>query len=182
MNRHPWWYDQVKREHFSGGDFISNFHKEKPGTAEYRFEVAEPGNFEFWVRANPVKSSLSYALNGSDATPIDLTANKRGDTNVAADDKPDLRFIAWSRVGNLKLRQGENTIRFRMAGGTDNHGFLDCFVLSSEPFHPRGLAKPDQLAGEAAKLTAENAGWFPFDPGTDPFRSDSATDLRFLVA
>ena len=22
MNRHPWWYDQVKRDQFSGGDFI----------------------------------------------------------------------------------------------------------------------------------------------------------------
>ena len=34
MNRHPWWYDQVKREQFSGGDFISNFDKDSAGEAE----------------------------------------------------------------------------------------------------------------------------------------------------
>ena len=31
MNRHPWWYDQVKTEQLSGGDFISNFDEDKTG-------------------------------------------------------------------------------------------------------------------------------------------------------
>ena len=29
MNRHPWWYDKVKRGQLSAGDWISNFSKEK---------------------------------------------------------------------------------------------------------------------------------------------------------
>ena len=27
MNRHPWWYDQVKKDQLSGGDWISNLVK-----------------------------------------------------------------------------------------------------------------------------------------------------------
>ena len=36
MNRHPWWYDQVKRDHFSGGDFISNFDKDKDARVTFK--------------------------------------------------------------------------------------------------------------------------------------------------
>ena len=39
MNRHPWWYDQVKKDQLSGGDWISNFSEEKEGEAEYAFDV-----------------------------------------------------------------------------------------------------------------------------------------------
>jgi len=43
MNRHPWWYDKVKRDQLSGGDFISNFNKDNPGEAEYRFSAPQTG-------------------------------------------------------------------------------------------------------------------------------------------
>jgi len=180
MNRHPWWYDQVKREHFSGGDFISNFDKDKAGDAEYRFQAPTAGPYEFWVRANPLAAKLSYELNGAKETAIDLNREKREEVNVAADNKPDLRFIAWSKAGTVTLRQGENTIRFRMASENNHHGYLDCFVFSTEPFQPRGVLKPDQMAAEQKRMEAENNGWFAFDPKPDPFSPDSATDLRFL--
>jgi len=180
MNRHPWWYDQVKRDQFSGGDFISNFNKDKPGEAEYRFKATQAGEYEFWVRANPLMSKLSYSLNGGADTLIDLNREKRGEVNVAADNKPDLRFIAWSKVGSAPLREGENTIRFRMTSENNNHGYLDCFVFSSEPFQPRGLLKPDQMAAELQQFAAENKSWLPFDPKPDPFGGNCAIDLRFL--
>src|SRR5207248_11267370 len=72
MNRHPWWYDQVKREQLSGGDLISNWHETKPGEAEYLVRAAEAGPYEFWVRANPVQTRLSYKLNDGDWTLIAL--------------------------------------------------------------------------------------------------------------
>lgn len=46
MNRHPWWYDQVKKEHFSGGDFISNFHESKSGEAEYEFQAPASDRYQ----------------------------------------------------------------------------------------------------------------------------------------
>ena len=58
MNRHPW-YEQVRRDQFSGGNFISNFSDTKIGEAEYRFDAPAAGEFEFWLRANPVKSKLA---------------------------------------------------------------------------------------------------------------------------
>ena len=177
MNRHPWWYDQVKREHFSGRDFISNFNKDKDGEAEYQFNAEKDGEYEFWVRANPLLAKMSFALNEGADTSIDLARESRGETNVAADDKPDLRFISWSKVGKVTLKSGGNTIRFKMTSENNHHGYLDCFVFSTEPFQPRGTAKPDQIATEAAQ---ESKGWFAFDPKPDSFDPTAATDLRFL--
>lgn len=180
MNRHPWWYDQVKRQEFSGGDFISNFHKDKAGEAEYRFTAPGAGDYEFWVRANPLNAKLTYSLNGGADTVIPLGTEKRDQFNVAADNKPDLRFLAWSRVGKVALKAGENTIRFRMDSENNHHGYLDCFVFSTEPLAPRGAIKPEQMAGELKRLADENKDWFPFDPKKDEFGPDAAMDLRFL--
>ncbi len=180
MNRHPWWYDRVQRDQFSGGDFISNFNKDKAGEAEYRFKAPQPGDYEFWVRANPLAAKLSYELNGGAETPIDLNREKRGELNVAEDGQPDLRFIAWSKAGKVTLRAGENTVRFRMTSENNHHGYLDCFVFSTEPFQPRGVLKPDQIAADATRQAPGEQGWFAFDPKDDPFADNSAIDLRFL--
>lgn len=180
MHRHPWWYDQVKRDMFSGGDFISNFDKDNAGEAQYRFNVPQAGSYEFWVRANPLMAKLSYALNSGPDELIDLNREKRDEVNVAADGKPDLRFLAWSKVGQVTLREGTNTIWFRMTSENNHHGYLDCFVFSSEPFQPRGALKPEQMADELKRLAVENRSWFSFDPPPDSFGTNSAIDLRFL--
>ncbi|MDB6031047.1 MAG: hypothetical protein JWM16_1385 [Verrucomicrobiales bacterium] len=180
MNRHPWWYDQVKKDQFSGGDFISNFNKDKAGEAEYRFVAPKDGQYEFWVRANPLQTKLSYSLNGSAEAAIDLAREKRDEINVAGDGKPDIRFLAWSKVGTVSLKSGQNKILFRMASANNNHGYLDCFVFSTEPILPRGSTKPDAAGEDSKKLANDNKGWLPFDPKRDPFRSDAAMDLRFL--
>jgi hypothetical protein len=179
MNRHPWWYDQIKRDELSGGDFISNFSEEKEGVAEYQFNAPAAGAYEFWLHANPVKSKLSFALNEGPETAVNFDGEKRGEVNLAADGKPDLRFIAWVKAGKLTLQAGTNTLRFRMASELQHHGILDCLVLSTEPFIPRGLLKPDQMADDLKRLAADSQGWFPFEPGPDAF-GESPLDLRFL--
>lgn len=181
MNRHPWWYDQVKKDQLSGGDWISNFadKKEKPapGEADYSVTPKEPGKFEFWVRANPIQAKLSYRVNDGDWTPIDFEKSSGEPSNIAADGKIDLRFVAWIKVGSIELKRGANLLRFRMCSEGSNHGGLDCFVLSSEPFRPRGLLKP----GEVAKgLESAEKDWFAFDPSEDKFQPSSHIDLRFL--
>lgn len=179
MHRHPW-YDQVTKELFSGGDFISNFHKDEPGEAEYRFSVAQAGDYEFWVRANPLSAKLSYRLNDGPETPIGLSQEKIDELNVAADAKPDLRFLAWSRAGKVSLKSGTNTIRFRMSSENSNHGYLDCFVFARSPFAPAGKLKPDQVAANAALADAERQDWFPFIAARDEFKQDCLLDLRHL--
>ena len=178
MHRHPYWYDQVKKDRLSGGDLISNFDK-RPGEATYRFQAPKAGDYTLWVRANPVLAKLSYRLNGGKATAIDTSTGLES-TNIAADDKPDLRFLAWVKAGTVPLKKGTNAIVFRMDGTENNHGYIDCFVLTDEAFTPRGIAKPDQLADVRKKLEAANAGWFAWEPKPDGFAKTSAIDLRGL--
>lgn len=176
MNRHPWWYDQVKKDLLSGGDWISNFEAKKTGEAEYSVTPKEPGKFEFWVRANPIQAKLSYRLNDGEWTAVDFEKKGGEPTNIAADGKFDLRFIAWVKIGTVELKRGPNLVRFRMTSDNTNHGGLDCFVLSTEPFRPQGILEP----GEVAKGTSSDADWFAFDPSADPFQKSSIIDLRFL--
>ena len=178
MHRHPYWYDQVKRDQLSGGDLISNFH-DQPGEASYRFTAPVAGEYELWVRANPVQAKLSYRLNDGPLTPIDVDKGLES-INIAADGKPDLRFLAWARAGRVLLKKGTNGIRFRMDSPNSNHGYLDCFVFANEPFSPRGAVKPDQLAAASRRVAEANKGWFVFDPQPDPFRASSGINLRSL--
>ncbi len=178
MHRHPYWYDLVKRDQLSGGDLISNFH-EQPGEAVYQFTAPSAGDYEFWVRANPVQARLSYRLNDGSWTAIDVDRGLDS-TNIAADEKPDLRFLAWARAGQVSLKKGTNTIRFRMDSPNHNHGYIDCFVFANEPFTPRGAVKPDQLAEFSRRAAAADKGWFAFDPKPDRFSPSSGINLRSL--
>jgi hypothetical protein len=168
MNRHPWWYDQVKQDQLSGGDLISNFHEARAGEAEYRFTVRTGGEYVLWVRCNPVKSRISYRLDDGSWRLIATDQGARDVVNIARDEKPDLRFLAWFRAGEISLRAGSHTVRFRMDSEDSNHGYLDCFVLAAGDFEPRGKLKPDQLGEERSRIARMNAGWFGFEPGLDP--------------
>ena len=179
MNRHPWWYDQVQKDQLSGGDWISNFADKKPGEAEYSVAAKDGGKFEFWVRANPTATKLSFKLNDADWKPIEFEKNARDAANIAGDGKLDLRFIAWVKVGSVDLKRGANSIRFRMHSDNSNHGGLDCFVLSTEPFTPRGILKPGEFA-KGADSNKSDKDWFAFDPSADKFEASAAIDLRFL--
>ncbi len=173
MHRHPW-FDQVKKDLLSGGDWISNFAKEE-GTADYRVEVTEAGDYTLWVRANPTATKLSWALDAGAEQPIDFKNDKRGEQNIAADGKPDLRFIAWVKAGSVKLTAGAHTVKIRMHGTTDNHGGLDCFLLTNDGFIPNGLLKPGPQ-----KPAAPNE-WFPLLADEDPFSPESVIDMSALI-
>ena len=49
---------------------------------------------------------MSYRLNGGPWTAIDLETGQSGSVNIAADGKPDLRFIAWVKVGQGRPQEG----------------------------------------------------------------------------
>ncbi len=178
MNRHPWWYDQVKKDVLSGGDWISNFSKDKDGTADYDFTVLTADSYAFWIRANPmVGAQLDWKLDGSKWTPVDFK-DARGQQNIAADNKPDMRFIAWVKAPNVKLAAGKHTITFRMAGAEQNshHGGLDCFVFTRIPFVPAGAKKPT-----IAKTGGGPGDWFPLLADEDTFDPRSVIDMSRLV-
>ena len=169
MNRHPWWYDQVKKDVLSGGDWISNFSDQKEGVADYTIDAPEAGDYTFWVRANPL-GSLAFAIDGAPYSPIDLNKDKRGEQNIAIDNKPDLRFIAWEKVGKITLAKGQHKISFRISGGSNNSGALDCFVFTTDPFVPQGTMKPGESGGatQEAEADPKDAIWIE---GEAPSRS-----------
>ena len=166
MHRHPWWFDQVKPDLLSGGQWISNFSKQE-GTATYRVTLAEKGPWQLWLRANPVGTTLSLAVDGRPWQAVDFEGDVRGQQNIAADGKPDLRFIAWVKGPKLELPAGAHELTFRMHGTADNHGGLDCFVLTNEGFVPTGLRKP------GAEPPPGPDTWFPVVAEDDPFAADS---------
>lgn len=177
--RHSW-YSQVQRDQLSGGDLLSHYSSNQPGEAKYEFQASAAGEYDFWVRANPVQARMAYRLNGGEWTAIDFGRAQSGNLNIAADNKPDHRFIAWIKVGRVKLQAGANEMDFRIDSPLSNHGYLDCFVLINEAFQPQGFVKPDQIAEATKRIAAENEGWFPFAPGPDSFADTSGFDLRPL--
>ncbi|QJE96564.1 hypothetical protein [Luteolibacter luteus] len=179
MAKHPWYHGTVKKEELSGGDFISNFSKDYPGTARYDFEVPEAGSYELWVRSNPVQSHVSYQIDGGASQVIDMDKRQTGNVNIADDGKPDLRFLAWAHAGTAKLAKGKHRIAFKFDSPNENHGSLDCFVLAPASFEPVGILKPKEIAARKDKLAAENKGWVPWLPGKDRFEG-ALLDLRSL--
>ena len=176
--RHPW-YDQVTTGLFSGGDFLSHFNRERVGHACYAFNVSKGGKRSFWIRLNPVQAAMSFKLNDGDWQHLNIEQSIQSD-NVAADGKPDLRFIAWVNGGPLDLPAGPNTLQFRFHSTNSHHGYLDCFVIAETGFRPRGLAKPDEIDELMRREQAADASWFAFDPDPDHAPEDSITDLRYL--
>ena len=88
--------------------------------------------------------------------------------------------LPGSRQAASRCKPARTRSLFRMDSALVNHGYLDCFVLVNEPFQPQGVFKPDQVAEATKKIAAENAGWFTFAPGSDPFSDKSGYDLRSL--
>jgi hypothetical protein len=173
MHRHPW-FDQVKKDLLSGGEWISNFAKEE-GTADYKLNVTEAGEYTLWLRANPTGTVLSWALDAGAWQAVDFKTEVRGQQNIAADGKPDLRFIAWVKAGSVKLSAGEHTVKFRMHGTKDNHGGLDCFLLTNDGFIPNGLLKP------GVQKPAAPDEWFPLLADEDTFSPESVIDMSGLI-
>jgi len=167
------WYDSVVKDELSGGEWLSNFGSPEPALARYPVEVPSNGDYEFWVRANPTGSSLAYRVDGGEWSPID-TGPARQQKNLAADGKPDIRYVAWIPAGTLALDAGTRTIEFRMDSKNQNHGAIDAFVLSRDPFLPNEKLKPGQTTGRA------ESGKWAFEPAPDPLADGALLDLRYL--
>jgi hypothetical protein len=177
---HPWWYDKVKHDRLSGGNWIHHFSEKVPGTADYEVKVPVGGEYHFWLHANPAAARLSYALDKGPWVLIENIDKKARDVvNIAEDGKPDLRFIAWIEVGKLPLDKGTHTLRFKFHSGPQNHGGLDVIVLSLEPFTPNGIERPDG-AGAAGPVRFDSRKTWAFTPAEDSFRKDALLDLRYL--
>ncbi len=169
------WYNSVKRDRLSGGDWLNHYTRARQGEARWSVPVAQSGEYEFWVRANPTgKARLSWRVNGAgDWADADFSQAVQRD-NIAGDGKIDMRFVAWVKLGKVRLEPGDATVEFRMNSGVENHGGIDCFVLSPEPFTPNGKQKPGEKTGLA------DPGTWAFEPGPESASDPGRLDLSRL--
>ncbi len=174
MLRHNW-YDAVDKDNLSGGDWLSHFASgEEVPRAEYQFSVKSKGDFQFWLRCNTIASpKISYRLDGKQWQSIDVSQPLQL-TNIALDGKPDMRFVAWVRVGKVPLEPGVHQMEFRFESNNNHHGAIDCFLFCTTPFRPRGALKPGERSGKA------NPGFFAWEPGVDAFSPNALIDLSNL--
>jgi hypothetical protein len=166
------WYDSVKHDQLSGGDWLSNF-SENSGSATYVLTLPETGDYALWVRANPTKATLRWRLNDRQwaDVPLDRARHRR---NIAADGAPDLRYIAWVRLGRERLAEGKHTLRFRFVSENKHHGAIDAIYLTTEGRTPVGKHNPADAADQHAP------GYFAWTPGRDPLTGEAPIDLRRL--
>ena len=175
MQKHGW-YDSVKREVLSGGNWLSHY-GDRPGEASYEIEIAEAGDYPFFARLNPVASEPKWRLDGGAWTAV-TTGTAQQQQNIAGDGKLDHRFIAWVKIGKLTLAKGKHEVAFRFEGGQSNSGGLDCFVLTTDAFVPQGTMKPGGSSKEAASGPGD---WFPLMADDDTFDPRSVIDMSRLV-
>jgi hypothetical protein len=175
VTRHNW-YDSVKKDVLSGREWLSHFNAGKDAHADYEFDVMQGDTFTFWLRANPTKSKLSYQIDGGEWKEIDFN-KARSRMNIAKDNKPDLRFISWVKVGKIKLEKGRHNIKFHFNSGAQNHGGIDCFTFVRIPFIPSGARKPSVQIAAAV----EPGDWFPIIADDDEFSKESVIDMSKLI-
>ena len=141
------WYDGVKKNVMSAGDWLSHYHHGRGGEARYELTVQEGGQYAFWVRCNYFKVDMAYRLNNDDWRKLDF-----GDVRdqLMVSERPDHRFVGWVKVGKVRIERGNNTIYFRLAGdkGLGHHGGIDCMCVTNDPFVPSGAMKPGAPGGE----------------------------------
>src|SRR5204862_5444099 len=80
-------------------------------------------------------------------------------------DKHDMRYLGWMRGGTVTLKKGRATLSFKLDSGVNHHGAIDCFVLTTRPYEPRGILKPGEVEPPPAvpTLTDDNLKkWIDF--------------------
>ncbi|WP_166822830.1 hypothetical protein [Thalassoroseus pseudoceratinae] len=166
------WYDNVRKDGMSGGEWLSHYDKRRPGIATYSFTAEKSGEYTFWWRGNVLLSEVAYQLNGGDFATMSLR-DKRGQYQVSPN--PDHRALAWVKVGSLRLRRGKNSLTIRFQSKVANHGGTDAILLDDTGFVPSGIRKPNE------DIAAKPDEWFPVVFDTDRFSADSVIDMSKYI-
>jgi len=143
-----------------------------PGQSlERTVTIPEPGTYQLWVRRFWNQQQARWRVGRNDAWKEILRDTSLVDLVMLSDDPG--RRVGWFNAGPVDLTAGSET--FYLEAPTTSTGITayDCFLLTRDPFTPRGELKPDD------PLVAEQEGWFSFQPEVDPF-THSPIDLREL--
>lgn len=169
------WYSGVRRELLSGGDWLSNY-ADSPGGAQWQFTIDEAGDYTWWVRCNPARSALAYSLDNGPLTTLDMSADPRDRINLV--EALDHRFMAWLKLGTVKLAAGPHNVKIVLFGDLKNSGGIDCLCFVNFPWVPSGVERPK--APTPTRVPAPDE-WFVFTPDDDSYSDQSIIDLSSLL-
>jgi hypothetical protein len=144
VTANPWYSDAVRKEQMSGSGWLSHFSATSDGIARYDLTIPKDADYVLWVRGNPVGSLLAFQVNDGPWKEIE-TSKPVDVVNIAVDDRYDMRILAWMKGGTVPLKKGQVRMTFKMHSPVSHHGAIDCFVLTTRPFEPRGVLKPGEV-------------------------------------
>ncbi|MBK9140398.1 MAG: hypothetical protein IPM17_16830 [Verrucomicrobia bacterium] len=142
-----------------------------PGASVQRnVSIPAAGNYQLWVRKFWNPQAFRWRVGAADTWK---ESREQSLTDLVLLGGNPGRRVGWANVGTVTLQPGAHTFRLEVLPGDANTTAYDCFLLTREPFTPRGKLKPDE------KQQIAQPGWFAFQPDPDPF-SFSPIDLRSL--
>ena len=157
-------------EKLSGGRWMGMSQaRETSPFLEYSVDVPADGTYDLYVRKFWRHGPFRWRFDGGPWVRVGRDA--------ALLDKVELRKhlgAYWVYAGEWNLTEGRHRLRLEMVPDGDTYvGCYDAFLLTSQPFSPRGKRKPNESYPPAPK------GWVNFAPGWDTF-GEAELDLRFL--
>jgi len=160
-------------ERLSGGAWLNHdgVRRGEALFAVYRVEVPSDGTYALWTR--------KFWKHGPFRWRLDDGAWRTCGRDVALADSVGLRehvVANWVHLGEVDLAAGEHALELRLlaAPGEKALACFDAFLLTRDPFTPRGQLQPGETTGRAAP------GWWAFEPAPDRFGDDAVLDLRRL--
>lgn len=168
--------DATEARALSGGAWIGvDGSRQAAPYAAYRFRVDAAGTYRVFARKFWKHGGFQWRVNaepwravGKDAALLDRVELRK---HVEAN---------WVYLGSVDLEPGEHTLRVEVTDASGPAAF-DCFVVTDEPFLPRGTFNPSAARRPArpGDAGAVPEGWFGFSPPVDRF-GESPIDLRHL--
>lgn len=160
----------AEKQILSGGKWLGTGGGEgepaKPHTITYNVNCPTSTTWQFWVRKFWHHGPFRWRFDDGEWRTCER-GRALSDTTFMR-----LHFGAnWIFLGMADLAAGPHTLNIEML---QNGGAIDCFVLTQEPFVPRGKLKPNENAGTAWP------GWFAWEPPADPLEDDCPIDMRHL--
>jgi hypothetical protein len=140
------------------------------GSVQRNVIVPSAGTYQLWVRKFWNPQAFRWRVGTTDAWK-DSGSSTLADLIVLGDGAG--RRVGWANVGAVTLEPGTHVFRLEVPATDPNTTAYDCFLLTREPFMPRGKLKPDEVA------QVDQPGWFAFQPAPDRF-GFSPIDLRSL--
>jgi len=154
----------------SGGAWIGAYEPGRILFLEYDVAVPDARDYRFYARKFWKHGPFRWRVDeqpwhevGGDAVLLDAVEIAQG------------LSASWVSGGSVKLGAGKHRVRVELLEPNATVAF-DCFVLAAGPFVARGRMKPGEKYGSAGVP----AGWFAFEPDSDPFSAAARLDLRWL--